>query len=111
MNIKDWKKFSDLVDSCNKKRITRNEAYDLAYKHKHDFDTVRRILDPSKTYYSKIVKKGNRIKYWDYISKESFERLKNSHTSHTDTLKDPEPLYITKQREEAENSQNSLFNN
>ncbi len=50
-----------------KKRLLRAEVYDLAYKYGRDFDTLRRNLEPDKTPFSKPVKIGNRIKWWDYV--------------------------------------------
>ena len=58
-----------------KKRLLRSEAYDLAYQFGHDFDTLRRNLEPDKTPFSKPCKIGNRIKWWDYVGEDVPENL------------------------------------
>ena len=56
-----------------KKRLMREDVYELAYKYKHDFDTARRALEPDKTPFSKPHKIGNRIKWWDYTQDEDLD--------------------------------------
>jgi len=58
-----------------KKRLMREDVYELAYKYKHDFDTARRALEPDKTPFSKPHKIGNRIKWWDYVGEVVEENL------------------------------------